>query len=115
MEEGAGHPSASELVEVARGELADVEREFRSHRFLVALDDGRVPLTRLGERCELDDQAVAFFDVFAEPSADFERRTLAVLDAGLRAGDCLSLGLRAARLLQVYELLSWDAVAERIT
>jgi hypothetical protein len=69
----------------------------------------------LRERYDLDDQAVAFFDFFAEPSADFEQRSLAVLNAGLRAGDSPSRALRAARLLQAYELLFWDAVAEGIT
>jgi thiaminase len=69
----------------------------------------------LCERYALDDQAVAFFDFFARPSAEFEQRSLAVLDAGLRAGDSPSRALRAARLLQAYELLFWDAVAEGIT
>lgn len=223
MADGAGHPSASELVEVARRDLADVEREIRSHRFFAALDEGRVPRERLGEfageqyailssdrrsfavlagrfpqpppgdlflalaagegqafghllafagalgrdeealrayeldpraqaypafvawlalngssgdlalallanlaawgancahmaqalreRYELDDQAVAFFEFFAQPPVDFEQRMLAVLDAGLRAGDSAPRALRAARLLQAYELLFWDAVA----
>jgi hypothetical protein len=208
--DGSGHPSASELVEVTRRDLADVEREIRSRRFFAALDDGRVPRERLGEfageqhailssdrrsfaalaarfpqpppgdlflalaagegqalrahepdsraqaypafvawlalngspsdlalalvaslaawgancahmaqalrdRSELDDQAVAFFDFFAQPPADFEQRTLAVLDAGLRAGDSPPRALRAARLLQAYELLFWDALAQGIT
>jgi len=34
---------------VTRRDLADVEREIRSHRFFAALDDGRVPRERLGE------------------------------------------------------------------
>jgi thiaminase len=227
MAEGAGHPSATELVGVARRDLADVEREIRSHRFFAALAEGRVPCDGLGEfageqyailssdrrsfavlagrfpqpppgdlfltlavgegqalghlvafagalgldeealrahepdpraraypafvawlalngsradvalallanlaawgancahmaralreRYELDDQAVAFFDFFAQPSADIEQRSLAVLDAGLHAGNSPSRALRAARLLQAYELLFWDAVAEGIT
>jgi hypothetical protein len=69
----------------------------------------------LRERYELDDQAVAFFEFFAQPPADFEQRMLAVLDAGLRAGDSAPRALRAARLLQAYELLFWDAVAGGIT
>jgi hypothetical protein len=47
--DGSGHPSASELVEVTRRDLAEVEREIRSHRFFAALDGGRVPRERLGE------------------------------------------------------------------
>ena len=69
----------------------------------------------LRDRYELDDQAVVFFDFFAQPPADFEQRTLAVLDAGLRAGDSPPRALRAARLLQAYELLFWDALADGIT
>jgi thiaminase len=226
MADRAGHPSAGELVKMARRDLADVERDIRSHRFFAALDEGRVPRARLrdfageqyavvssdrrsfavlaarfpqpppgdlflglaagegqalghlvafagalgldedelrayephpraqaypafvawlalngssgdvalalvanlaawGSNCahmaqalrdryELDDQAVAFFDFFAQPPDDFEQRTLAVLDAGLRAGDSPPRALRAARLLQAYELLFWDAVAEGI-
>jgi hypothetical protein len=69
----------------------------------------------LRDRYELDDQAVGFFDFFAQPPADFEQRTLAVLDAGLRAGDSPLRALRAARLLRADELLFWDALAEGIT
>jgi thiaminase len=227
MADRAGHPSAGELVKMARHDLTDVERDIRSYRFFAALDEGRVARERLRdfageqyailssdrrsfavlaarfpqpppgdlflglaagegqalghlvafagalgldedalrgyepdpraqaypafvawlalngssgdlalallanlaawgancaymaralrERYELDDQAVAFFDFFAQPSVDFEQRSLAVLDAGLRAGDSPSRALRAARLLQAYELLFWDAVAEGIT
>ena len=65
----------------------------------------------LHERYQLDAPAVAFFDFFAQPPADFEQHAAAVLDAGLAAGDRPQRALRAARLLQAYELLFWDAVA----
>lgn len=58
------------------------------------------------------DEAVAFFDFFANPPADFEPRAVAVLDEGLAAGDSPVLARRATRLLQAYELSFWDALAE---
>ena len=65
-------------------------------------------------RYGLDNGAVAFFTFFAEPSPDSEQRLLAVLDEGLRAGDSPVRARRAARLLQAYELLFWDTLAEGI-
>ncbi len=50
---------------------------------------------------------VAFFDFFAEPPAGFEERALALITTGGRAS-----GRRAARLLQAYELLYWDTLAD---
>jgi thiaminase len=58
------------------------------------------------------DDAVAFFDFFADPPEDFEPRALAVLGEGLAAGDSPVLARRATRLLQAYELSFWDALAE---
>jgi hypothetical protein len=62
----------------------------------------------------LDDRAVAFFTFFAEPPADSEQRLLGVLNTGLAAGDSSMAARRAARLLQAYELLFWDTLAEGI-
>jgi thiaminase len=74
---------------------------------------------RVGEalraRYGLDDEAVAFFSFFAEPRPDSEQRLLAVLDDGLAAGDSAWRARGAARLLQAYELLFWDALADGIT
>jgi thiaminase len=58
------------------------------------------------------DDAVAFFDFFANPPEGFESRALTVLDEGLAAGDSPVLARRATRLLQAYELSFWDALAE---
>ena len=58
------------------------------------------------------DDAVAFFEFFANPPEDFEPRALAVLGEGLAAGDSPVLARRATRLLQAYELSFWDALAE---
>ncbi len=55
---------------------------------------------------------VAFFDLFAVPPSGFEERGIAVVEEGLALGvdpDCIH---RAARLLQGYELMYWDAMRE---
>jgi hypothetical protein len=67
----------------------------------------------LREAYGASDDAVAFFDFFANPPADFEPRTLEVLGEGLAAGDSPVLARRASRLLQTHELSFWDALAER--
>jgi TENA/THI-4/PQQC family protein len=56
------------------------------------------------------DEAVAFFEFFATPPPDFEAGTLAVVQAGLDAGEDPTEARHAARLLQAYELLFWDAL-----
>lgn len=52
-------------------------------------------------------EAVVFFDFFAEPPAAFEERALALIGTGEPAS-----ARRAARLLQAYELLYWDTLAD---
>jgi hypothetical protein len=66
----------------------------------------------LRARYGLDEDAVSFFTFFAEPPPDSEQRLLTVLDEGLAAGDSPARARRAARLLQAYELLFWDTLAE---
>lgn len=58
-----------------------------------------------------DDAAVGFFDYFAKPAPGFEEGALAVVDAGLAAGNPPERAARAARLLQAYELMFWDTLA----
>jgi hypothetical protein len=53
--------------------------------------------------------AVAFFDYFAQPPAGFEQRALELVTAGEQAS-----ARRAARLLQAYELLYWDTLADAL-
>jgi thiaminase len=55
---------------------------------------------------------VAFFDFFASPMPDFECDALAMIEAGLEHGAEPYAAKRAARLLQAYEKLFWDTVAE---
>jgi hypothetical protein len=59
----------------------------------------------------LGDEAVSFFDLFANlPPAD--DTALAVIQGGLDRGVASALIERAARLLQGYELMYWDTMAE---
>lgn len=53
--------------------------------------------------------AVAFFDFFAQPPPGFQERALALVTAGDAAP-----ARRAARLLQAYELLYWDTLADAL-
>jgi hypothetical protein len=62
----------------------------------------------------LDEDALEFFHFFAEPPPDSEQRLLMVLDGGLLNGDAPVRARRAARMLQAYELLFWDTLAEGI-
>ncbi len=64
----------------------------------------------LREGYSLSEEAVGFFTFFSTPPPDFEERALAVIDAGLAAGDSPANARRAARLLQAYELLYWDTL-----
>ena len=60
------------------------------------------------------DDAVAFFEFFAAPPPGFRENTLAVVQAGLDAGDDPREMRDAARLLQAYELLFWDGLADEL-
>jgi hypothetical protein len=53
------------------------------------------------------DDAVAFFEFFARTSQGFEERALELVASGEP-----SSARRAARLLQAYELLYWDSLAD---
>jgi hypothetical protein len=69
--------------------------------------------TALRDAYDAGDEAVAFFEFFAAPPPGFREETLAVVQAGVDAGDDPSEMRRAARLLQAYELLFWDALADQ--
>jgi hypothetical protein len=66
----------------------------------------------LRDAYDADDQAVAFFEIFATAPPGFRQRALTVIQAGLDAGDDPLEASRAARLLQAYELEFWDALAD---
>jgi pyrroloquinoline quinone (PQQ) biosynthesis protein C len=66
--------------------------------------------TILKERYGLAEADVVFFDGFAAPAPEFEKSAREVIQRGLDAGvEPRRIG-RAARLLQAYELLYWDAL-----
>jgi hypothetical protein len=70
---------------------------------------GRLGST-LKNRYGLEDEQVAFFDLFATPLEGFEDRALAVIRDGLDRGVSERLVRRAPRLLQGFELLYWDTL-----
>jgi pyrroloquinoline quinone (PQQ) biosynthesis protein C len=57
----------------------------------------------------------AFFELFAEPSEDFEERALQVVEAGLQRGIAERLIRRAPRMLQGYEAMFWDTLYESVS
>jgi thiaminase len=93
------------------GSRADVVLAFLANLAAWGENCGKVAAA-LRESYLAGDDAVAFFDFFANPPEDFESRALAVLNEGLAAGDSPVLARRATRLLQAYELSFWDALAE---
>ena len=68
----------------------------------------------LRDAYDANDEAVAFFEFFAVAPPGFRERALAVVQAGLDAGDDPLEASRGARLLQAYELQFWDALADGI-
>ncbi len=64
----------------------------------------------LKDRYGLGATDVLFFDLFATTPPTFESGCLSVIQHGLHRGQNPRLVHRAARLLQAYELLYWDAL-----
>ena len=56
----------------------------------------------------------SFLEFFAEPEPGFEDQALAAADQGLAAGDSPQRARRAARLLQAYEQMFWDTLADAL-
>jgi len=59
-----------------------------------------------------DDAGCAFFDFFAAPAAELEDEALAVVAAGGPTPEQLAEGRRYGRLLQSYELMFWNTLAD---
>ncbi|MFE0251736.1 transcriptional regulator [Streptomyces sp. NPDC059010] len=60
------------------------------------------------------DQACAFFDFFAEPSAELDRKAAAAIEAGRKAGQVDEARAREyTRLLQSYEDQFWSTLSGR--
>jgi thiaminase len=92
------------------GSATDVALAFLANLAAWGANCGRVA-DALRQRYGLDNATVAFFTFFASPPPGFEQRALAVIDAGLAAGDDPAHARRATRLLQAYELRFWDGIA----
>jgi thiaminase len=91
------------------GSRADVSLAFLAN--LAAWGESCARMGRaLRREYGIEDDAVSFFDFFAEPPPGFEERALGVAEAGLQAGDSPARARRAARLLQAYELMFWDTL-----
>lgn len=59
------------------------------------------------------EEACGFFAFFAEPAPDLERQALAAVRAGLDRGlDPTGSALRYGKLLQRYEAMFWEALAD---
>jgi hypothetical protein len=59
-----------------------------------------------------DDEGCAFFDFFATPPPDGDEPALAVVQAALDAGRGSGRAREHGRLLQSYELMFWNTLAE---
>ena len=65
------------------------------------------------EHYGFDNEACAFFDLFGTPIPGAEARTLAVVQAGIDAGECTGEARVYAGLFQNYELLFWNTIADK--
>jgi TENA/THI-4/PQQC family len=118
--EAAGGPEADVLAGaqtythfVAWLALYGSDAEFAA-AFLVNLPAWGKNCGRLAEalraRYNMDDTAVAFFDLFAGDAPGFAEAALAVIQAGLDRGVSPASIREATHLLQRYELMYWDAL-----
>jgi hypothetical protein len=57
---------------------------------------------------------ISFFEFFAQPAPAVAEQALAVAEVGLAAGDSSAGARRCARLLQGYELLFWETLADAL-
>ena len=91
------------------GSATDVAVAFVANLTAWGANCGRAAAA-LRSEYDADDAAVAFFEFFATPAPGFEQQALAVIDAGLTAGDSPARARNAARLIQAYELMFWDTM-----
>ncbi|WP_035795406.1 hypothetical protein [Kitasatospora mediocidica] len=68
----------------------------------------------LRRRYGFSDASCAFFDFFAVPAPELEDEALSVITAGGLTPERIALGRRYARLLQHYELLFWNTLADQV-
>jgi thiaminase len=60
----------------------------------------------------LDDEACGFFDFFAAPVPEVEQQAVAVAQASVDSGEPPAGARRQARLVQAYELMFWNTLAD---
>jgi hypothetical protein len=66
----------------------------------------------LREHYGFDEDGCAFFDFFAAPAPEMERQALATVQSGLDAGRATEAAFEYGRLLQSYELMFWNTLAD---
>ena len=66
----------------------------------------------LREHYGFADSGCAFFDFFAAPAPDLERQALDVVQSALDDGRSTAPALEYGRLLQSYELMFWNTLAQ---
>ncbi|HEY0638495.1 MAG TPA: transcriptional regulator [Pseudonocardiaceae bacterium] len=66
----------------------------------------------LREHYGLDDAACAFFDFFATPAPDLDRQAADAVRAAHAAGRLTGQATEYGRLLQSYELMFWNTIAD---
>lgn len=66
----------------------------------------------LREHYGFSDEACAFFDFFVEPTPELERQAVAALQTGLDRGWEPAAAIGYGRLLQGFELLFWNSLAD---
>jgi hypothetical protein len=59
-----------------------------------------------------DEEACGFFDFFATPAPELEEQALAAVQAGLDSGTSFDAAWEHGRLLQSYELMFWNTLAD---
>jgi hypothetical protein len=59
-----------------------------------------------------DDEGCSFFDFFAAPAPDGDEPAIAIVQAGLDAGRGTDAAFEYGRLIQSYELMFWNTLAE---
>ena len=62
-----------------------------------------------------NDDACAFFDFFAAPTPEIEARAVAVAQTALDLGRPLDQAREYGRLVQSYELMFWNTLADQVT
>ncbi|HEY0501709.1 MAG TPA: transcriptional regulator [Kutzneria sp.] len=59
-----------------------------------------------------DDDGCSFFDFFAAPAPDGDEAAIAIVQSGLDAGRGTDAAFEYGRLIQSYELMFWNTLAE---